>query len=184
MQFILKLNYLKFDLHLNDKYKFLIDISVALFGFLTIFILIQQQKADHMNIRNEESKLYNKIVTEMFTDSLNDFISNTEIQYFYNVLFKNDSPPSSPDTRKIILEEIIVNKMLSSYGNYAAYYYSHINLSEYKQLLIKHNSRIKKILNILLKSPTFKTYLNEYLQNIAGEDFIEFMKEHFNYSIN
>ena len=128
--------YLRFDLHLNDKYKFLIDIAVALFGFLTIFILIQQQNFNNSSSRNEESKLYNDILTEMFTDSLDDFIYNKDIQYFYNELFHNIPPPQNTE-RNIILEEVICVKMLSAYGNYTAYYYSHIDLSDYKDILTK-----------------------------------------------
>ncbi len=181
--FIIVLIYLKYDLHLNDKYKTLIDLAIALFGFLTIFILIQQQNINNIIIRNDESELYNNILTEMFTDSLDDFISNKEIQYFYNELFHNISPPADIP-RNTILEEIICFKILSSYGNYAAYYYSHINISDYKDLLIKHNYRIEQILKKLLNSTTFKVYLNSYLKEIAGKDFIKYMKEILNYTIS
>ena len=173
--------YLRFDLHLNDKYKVLIDLSVALFGFLTIFILVQQQNFNDASARNDESQLYNGIITDMFTNSLDDFILNKDIQYFYNVLFHNKAPPTND--RNIILEEIIVNKLLAAYGNYAAYYYSHINLSEYTDLLIKHNYRAKQILTILLKSDTFKIYLKTYFIDIAGLDFKQYMKEHMNYDV-
>lgn len=175
--------YLRFDLHLNDKYKFLIDIAVALFGFLTIFILIQQQNFNNLTSRNEESKLYNDILTEMFTDSLDDFIYNKDIQYFYNELFHNIAPPQNIE-RNIILEEVICVKILSAYGNYAAYYYSHIDLSDYKDLLTKHNYRVQNILKILIQSETFKKYLNPYLKNISGVDFVNYMKEHLKYQID
>lgn len=170
--------YLKFDLHLNDKYRILIDLSIALFGFLTIFVLIQQQNFNNLSARNDETELYNNILTGMFTDSLDDFISNKEIQYFYNELFHNIPPPDNVP-RNIILEEIICFKILSSYGNYTAYYYSHIDISNYKEILEKHNYRVKNILVILLKSKTFKKYLNSYLKDIAGEDFSQYMKEFF-----
>jgi hypothetical protein len=174
--------YLKFDLHLNDKYKVLIDLSIALFGFLTIFILIQQQNVNNDNIRNQETQLYNDITNNMFTNSLDDFILNKDIQYFYNELYHN-KPPSVGTTTYPILEEVYVYKLLAAYGNYAAYYYSHINLSDYKDLLVKHNYRAKKTLTILLKSDKFKKYLNSYITDIAGSDFIQYLKEELKYSI-
>ena len=174
--------YLKFDLHLNHKYKVLIDLSIALFGFLTIFILIQQQNTDNDNIRNQETQLYNGITNEMFTNSLDDFILNKDIQYFYNELFHNKSP-TTETTKNSILEEVYVYKLLAAYDNYAAYYYSHIKLADYKKLLKKHNHRAEKTLNLLLKSDKFKTYLNSYMKDIAGLDFIKYLKEQLNYSI-
>ncbi len=175
--------YLYFDLHLNDKYKILIDLSAALFGFLTIFILIQQQNFNNISMRNDESKIYNDILTEMFTDSLDDFILNKDIQYFYNELFHNINPPEGT-VRNVILEEIICFKILSAYGNYTAYYYSHIKLSDYKDILTKHNYRAKHILTTLLNSDRFKTYLNSYLKDLAGLDFKKYMKEELKHEIN
>ena len=176
--------YLKFDLHLNNKYKVLIDLSIALFGFLTIFILIQQQNTDNDNIRNQETMLYNGITNDMFTNSLDDFISNKDMQYFYNELYHNKSPPKEPQTtQSSILEEVYVYKLLAAYGNYAAYYYSHIKLADYKKLLIKHNHRAEKTLKVLLQSDKFKKYLNSYITDIAGLDFIQYLKEQLNYSI-
>jgi hypothetical protein len=174
--------YLKFNLHLNDKYKFIIDVSVALFGFLTIFILIQQQNFNNITARNEESKIYNEILTEMFTESLDDFILNKDIQYFYDELFNNIKPADDGDRNKI-LEEIICFKFLAAYGNYAAYYYSHIKIDEYKKLLEKHNYRAEKILKTLLKSDTFKVYLKKYLQDFAGKDLEKYLKDKLEYSV-
>jgi hypothetical protein len=175
--------YLKFNLHLNDKYKFIIDLSVALFGFLTIFILIQQQNFNNITARNEESKIYNEILTEMFTDSLDDFILNKDIQYFYNELFNNIKPDETKMVRNKILEEIICFKILAAYGNYAAYYYSHIKIYEYKKLLEKHNYRAEKILKTLLKSDTFKAYLQKYLKDFAGKDLEKYLKDKLEYSV-
>jgi hypothetical protein len=174
--------YLKFDLHLNDKYKVLIDLSIALFGFLTIFILIQQQNVNDDNIRNQETQLYNGITNDMFTNSLDDFILNKDIQYFYNELYHNKPVPDGTITNPI-LEEVYIYKLLAAYGNYAAYYYSHITLSDYKKLLKKHNYRAKQTLKLLLKSDKFKTYLNSYMKDIAGLDFIQYLKEELNYLI-
>ena len=174
--------YLRFDLHLNDKYKVLIDLSIALFGFLTIFILIQQQNVNDDNIRNQETLLYNDITNNMFTNSLDDFILNKDIQYFYDELYHN-KPVQTELTTNPILEEVYVYKLLAAYGNYAAYYYSHIKLSDYKDLLIKHNYRAKQTLTLLLKSEKFKTYLNSYMKDIAGLDLIQYLKEELNYSI-
>ena len=172
--------YFKFDLHMNEKYKVMIDLAVALFGFLTIFILIQQQNFNNISVRNDESIIYNDILTEMFTNSLDDFISNKEIQYFYNELYYNTSPPEGT-VRNIILEEIICFKILAAYGNYAAYYYSHINIDEYKNLLDKHNYRAEKILGTLLKSNKFKTYLDTYLKDFAGKDLEKYLKDKLKY---
>ncbi len=174
--------YLRFDLHLNDKYKVLIDLSVALFGFLTIFILIQQQQVNDDNTRNEETQLYNSITNDMFTNSLDDFLLNKDIQYFYNELYHNIPPPTGTVLNPI-LEEVYVYKLLAAYGNYTAYYYSHISLSDYKDLLEKHNYRAKHTLNLLLKSEKFKKYLNSFMKDIAGLDFIQYLKEHLNYTI-
>jgi hypothetical protein len=174
--------YLKFDLHLSDKYKVLIDLSVALFGFLTIFILIQQQNSNNDNIRNQETILYNGITDDMFTNSLDDFILNKEMQYFYNELYHDKSVPEGTIPNPI-LEEVYVYKLLAAYGNYAAYYYSHISLSDYKELLEKHNYRAERTLKLLLNSNKFKTYLNSYMKDIAGLDFIQYLKEQLNYTI-
>jgi hypothetical protein len=174
--------YLRFDLHLNDKYKMLIDVSAALFGFLTIFILIQQQNVNDANTRNQETQLYNEITNEMFTNSLDDFMLNKDLLYFYNELFHNIPAPGGT-IKNTTLEEIYVYKLLAAYGNYAAYYYSHIGLSDYKDLLEKHNYRAKHTLKILLKSNIFKSYLNSYMRDIAGLDFKKYLKEQLDYSI-
>ena len=175
--------YLKFNLHMDERYKVIIDLAVALFGFLTIFILIQQQDFNNISMRNDESKIYNDILTDMFTNSLEDFISNKDIQYFYNELFHNTSPPDGT-VRNTILEEIICFKILAAYGNYSAYYYSHNHIKEYKNLLNKHNYRAIKILETLLNSSRFKIYLNSYLNEVAGLDFKNYLKEQLNYSSN
>ena len=117
----------------------------------------------------------------MFTNLLDDFILDKDIQYLYYELFHN-KPPSDGTTTNPILEDVYVYKLLAAYGNYAAYYYSHINLSDYKDLLVKHNYRAKKTLTILLKSDKFKKYLNSYITDIAGSDFIQYLKEELKYS--
>ena len=172
--------YFKYNLHFDEKYKVLIDLSIALVGFLTIYSLLLQANYNNINEKNQEASIYKDVLTETFNTSLDDFINNN-MEYYYNELFNNIKPNDS--NRNPIREEIITFKMLSSYSNYASYFESSIKLSDYKKLLEKHNVRVINTLKVLLKSDTFKKYLNKYLNTIAGPPLIKYMKKYLDYTI-
>jgi hypothetical protein len=169
--------YFRYNLHLNEKYKFLIEVCTAIFGFLTIFVLLLQSNYNTSDAKNQESIIYNDILTNIFTNTMDNFMNNPDIYYFYDEIFNGKKPNQAE--RKPIMEEILCNQFLSACGNYSAYYYSHINIDTISTILKKHNKRILKIINFFMNAPTFDNYLIKYITNIAGDDFIDYMNEFF-----
>lgn len=169
--------YLYYNLHHSDQFKVLIDLIAAILGFLTIVALLMRASADNASARNIDSEIYDNIITELFTDTIDIFIENPDMQYFFDEIF-NNAPRPSNNTNEL-KEQMICFRILSNIGNYAMYYYSHVELPDYTEQLESHNGRVIKIILQFKQSNSFNNALDKYNSDYSGLEFAKYMNEFF-----
>lgn len=175
-----------FGLYKNYKYIVFIKLFVASNVIFTIYLIFVQIRNHSEEIANSNSEFYAKIMSNLFDNTLKLFRENPEMKYFYDDLFNNSSNAhyshSYPKSikRDKMMEQNITYSIMSSLANYSVFYYSHVELDDYKDLVIVQRERVIKIVNQFLKSKIFKENVVKGLNDFAGLNLIRFFKEFFN----
>jgi hypothetical protein len=111
------------------------------------------------------------------------FRENPKMKYYYDELF-NDADytahRSHSHPRDKMMEQNITYSIMSALATYSVFYYSHVELDDYKDLVIVQRERVIKIVNQFLKSKIFKENVVKGLNDFAGLNLIRFFKEFFN----
>jgi F0F1-type ATP synthase membrane subunit a len=114
------------------------------------------------------------------------------MKYFYDDLFNNSNSSSNsnshmnhhvnmnPVQRDRMMEQNITYTIMSALANYSVFYYSHVDVDDYKELVINQRERVLQIVTQFLKSDIFKENAAKYLNDFAGVNLIIFFKEFFN----
>lgn len=172
----------KFKLYKHEKYKVYISLFVALNVLFTCYIIFIQINNHNEELSNENSKFYQNIMTKLFNDTLKIFRENPHMNYFYNEMFNGIPYQQSGHIvqRDKVTEQNIVYTTLSSIANYAVYYYAHVKLENYREMILTQRYRCIKIINRFLESPIFKEHLETYFNDFAGLNNLKFFKEFFN----
>ena len=173
----------KFKLYKHEKYKVYISLFVASNVIFTIYIIFIQAQNHSEEIINSNSTFYNDLMNNLYDETLKIFRENPKMKYYFDELFNNIDSSSTSEyliQRDPYLEEIISYRIMSSMANYTVFYYSHVNLDNYKDLIVAQRYRIIKIINMFLNSKIFREYLDKYLNNFSGMNNLKFFKEFFN----
>ena len=119
-------------------------------------------------------KQYQDLAKEFYNDTLQIFINNPEMGYYFEHLFNN--VPISPNVvRHPTREKEITYLILSRLGTVMSY--EQIMDPQSRDFL---NKWIKQIVSNFVKSPIFLQYLKEYQQHFGGYLSAEFIKKNFN----
>ena len=196
-----------YKLYKDDKYKTYIKLFIASNVIFTVYVIFVQIDNHREEILNTNSSFYEKIMSNMFDDTLKIFRKNPKMKYFYDELFNNNGDSSSSYSssyssasasasassdfyphhaaiqtmqRDKMMEQNITYAIMSALANYSVFYYSHADLDEYKELVMNQRERVLKIVTQFLKSSIFKENLAKGLNDFAGLNLIKFFKEFFN----
>jgi len=171
----------RFKLYASEKHKSAIQLLIGLNVVFTVYILYSTLKFHKEEIGNTYSMFYEKLMSGIWGDIQSVFMRHPQMKYFYDELY-NGIEISSNENRDEYLEQIISFKLLSKYAHYAEYYYSHRDLSEYKDTVLLHNEIILKTMNNNLKSAIFRDYVDRYLSEFGGVPIINWFKEFYDIS--
>jgi len=175
-------------LYKDEKYKVYISLFVASNVLFTMYVIYIQISNHAEEVLNNNSTFYDNIMIKIFDDTLKIFRENPKMKYFYDELYNNSSSSSSSSNSELdyttqrdkMLEQNISYTIMSSLANYSTFYYSHIKLEKYRELIINQRYRVLKIMNKFLESKIFKENAIRCLNDFAGLNLLKFFKEFYN----
>lgn len=193
-----------FKLYKEYKYIVYIKLFVASNVIFTIYLIFVQIYNHTEEIVNTNTEFYAKIMSALFDDTLKIFRENPKMKYFYDDLFNNNNPDANANAnannananyneaysnsyshphemhRDKMMEQNITYSIMSALANYSVFYYSHVELDAYKDLVMAQRGRVLKIVAQFLKSNSFKENVEKGLNDFAGLNLTHFFKEFFN----
>lgn len=183
-----------YKLYKDDKYRVYIKLFIASNVLFTIYIIYLQIQSNREETLNSNSVLYEKIMSKLFDDTLKIFRKNPKMKYFYDDLFNNNGSHSNSHShmnshvnmnmnaiqRDKMMEQNITYNIMSALANYSVFYYSHVDLDDYKDLVTHQRDRVLQIVTQFLKSDIFKENAAKCLNEFAGVNLVKFFKDFFN----
>ena len=148
--------------------------AAAVFTILFSSAVVLQVLNYHRDRLTTRVNTFQQLAKEFYNDTLEIFINNPEMGYYFEHLFNN--VPISPNViRHPTREKEITYLILSRLGTVMSY--EQIMGPEPRE---QFNKWIKQIVNNFVKSPIFLQYLKEYQQHFGGYLSAEFIKKNFN----
>jgi len=121
-------------------------------------------------------------------ETLHDTENNNDLKYddlkVYDKKFHDElnNIEDIHDSYKNLQEKALFLGICQTISVYAQYYYLHLELSEYRDLVRLQNNRFYNILEGYLKYPEFRKTLQYFINYQAGHRSQKYMKEFFNIS--
>ena len=188
----LLLSFHHYKLYKGDKYRTYIKLFIASNVLFTIYVIFIQIQRNREEILNSNTVFYEKIMSNLFDDTLKIFRKNPKMKYFYDDLFNNNGSHSNSHShshvnmnmnaiqRDKMMEQNITYNIMSALANYSVFYYSHVDLDDYKDLVMHQRDRVLQIVTQFLKSDIFKENAAKCLNEFAGVNLVKFFKDFFN----
>jgi hypothetical protein len=173
----------KYKLYANPKYKFYVKLFIATNVMFTIYVIFFQASNHNEEILNNHSVFYDKIMSKLKHGTISLFQNNPKMKYFFDELVNNNNLSSESDYlthRDHEMEIIISYNIMDTLADFAVFYYSHVDLDNYRKLLISQRYTVIKTFNRYLKSDIFRSHADTYLNNVGGLNTLKFCKEFFN----
>lgn len=161
-------------LHKNKAMHIYLMQASAVFSIIFYAAVFLQVLSYNRDQEIQTVKEYEDIAKEFFNDTINIFIENPDLGYYFEHLF-NDTPISPDTIRHLRREREITYLILSKLGTIVSY--EDIMAPKSKALL---DEWITKIMSNFVKSPIFVQYWEDYKNTFGGYLSSKFMKKHFN----
>ena len=172
--------YFMLNIGKNDKFKTLISFYGSLSIFISVYSLNLQINQSTLNRISSDTVYINKIFTDIDGDIYNFFSKNDKLSYYHNELYDKKTEYKNED-RNVPLEKLISFKILSNVETLINYIDAlKTSNGMTKQLIIAEN-KLKKLLNMFLKSSIFIEHWKEYRNTIAMEWTIDYFDLYFEY---
>jgi len=171
--------YFKTDLGANIKFQTLTNMYIALCTFVTVYSIYLSNKISYANVINTELDSLNPLFQNITQDISSFFIANTNMNYYYDELF-NGKINQDESIRHIILEQIITNNILTTIDSIINYIDSYKIAHGTNFQLKMMETKLKKLLEKLFKSPIFVENWNNFKNIFALEWTKIFIKINFN----
>jgi hypothetical protein len=164
----------------NDKFKTLVSFYASLSIFISVYSLYLQINNTKLNRISSDVVYINKVLSDIDNDIYNFFSKNEKMNYYYNELYNGITDYKEED-RNIQLEKLISFKILSNSETlinyidalkYASGITSELNIAEIK---------LKKILNMFIKSKIFVENWKNYSKKIAMDWTKDYFDLYFEY---
>ena len=171
--------YFKTEIGANIKFQTLTNMYIALCTFVTVYSIYLSNKISYANVINTELDSLNPLFQNITQDISSFFIANTNMNYYYDELF-NGKINQDESIRHIILEQIITNNILITIDSIINYIDSYKIAHGTNFQLKMMETKLKKLLEKLLKSPIFVENWNNFKNIFALEWTKIFIKINFN----
>jgi hypothetical protein len=164
-------------LHKNHKFNVFLQLlsslgALALGATLILTIVSQKETSDMQAVQNFD------ILYQKFTETLQIFMEHPEMNYYYNELFGLQHLNYGIHyKRNRDLENQITTKIFNTMTSFI-YYYS---VNDYKPIVNTSiiQKRMKKILDLHVKSPIFLENWEIYKKTLATSMLISYMKQNY-----
>jgi hypothetical protein len=179
---IIMIHVLYFTLNIgkNDKFKTLISFYGSLSIFITTYSLYNQINQTILNRISSDVTYVNKIFSDIDNDIYNFFSKNDKMNYYYDELYYGISNYKLED-RNIQLEKILSFKLLSNIETLINYMDAIKSAGGITSELDIAEIKLKKILNVFLKSKIFVDNWKEYSKLIAMNWTKDYFDLYFEY---
>jgi len=181
----------KYKLYNQPKYKFYIKLFISANVMFTIYVIYFQASNHNVEILNNHSKFYNKIMGDIKHGTLFLLKDNPKMKYYFDELVNNNNNNNDNEMYSVSeylthrdpgMELTITYKIMDTFTDFAVFYYSHVNLDSYRTLMISQRYTVLKTFNMYLNSKIFRENLDIYLNSVAGLNVMKFCKEFLNIS--
>lgn len=172
--------YFTLNIGKNDKFKTLISFYGSLSIFITVYSLYNQINQTVLNRISSDVTYVNNIFSNIDNDIYNFFSKNDKMNYYYNELYYGISNYKLED-RNIQLEKILSFKLLSNIETLINYMDAIKSAGGITSELDIAEVKLKKILNIFLKSKIFVDNWKEYSKLIAMNWTKDYFDLYFEY---
>lgn len=195
----------KYKLYAREKWKVTISLFIGVNALFTAFVLFQQNSIHEEDVVNSLTERYETISDALYNKPLDTAMKTPSLNYLVKEMFLNESGDNHGKyddlkfyDKKFLDNLMNVNDIYNSSKNlqaralflqicqtisvYSQYYYLHLELSEYKHLIISQNTRFINILSGYLKYPDFRRTVQYFINYQAGHRSQKFLKEFFNIS--
>ena len=172
--------YFTLNIASNDKFKTLVSFYGSLSIFISTYSLFIAINNNKLNRISSDVVYINKIFSDIDNDIYNFFSKNDKMSYYYKELYNNISEYKEDD-RNIQLEKIISFKILSNAETLINYIDSLKSVNNISNDLEIGEIKLKKLLDIFLKSKIFVQYWKEYSKTIAMNWTKDYFDLYFEY---
>lgn len=167
--------YFKYNISKNDTFTNLLKTYASFSILLTVYSLYKQSVNTYLASINTQINYYNQLIQGV-NDKISAFFSaNKNMYYYYDELFYTVSNYNQAD-RNIAMEKIISNQILSGIDSLINYIDSYKKVSIDNFQLVIAEEKIKKILNLFMKSKIFLEHWKQFRKTLAlnwTKDYID-----------
>ena len=178
--FFINIAYFGLNIGKNDKFKTLISFYGSLSIFISVYSLLMQINQTKLNRISNDITYINKIFSDIDTDIFNFFSKNENMKYFYYEIYDQNSDYKDENRNKE-LERMFSFKILSNTETLINYIDSLKAANGKTPQLNIAESKLKKLLNNLLKSKIFIENWKEYSKSIAMDWTKDYFDLYFEY---
>lgn len=161
-------------LHRSKPFELYIQAAAGIFSIIFSSAAVLQVLSYNRERKVEIVKDYEELAKSFYNDTIQLFIDNDDMQYYFENLF-NNQPILNGTSRNVTKEREITYLIFSKLGTITSY--ETIMDTDDKKLL---DQWIVKILGNFMKSDVFRGYWNDYKNTFGGYLSSIYMKEHFN----
>ncbi len=181
--------YNRYKLYSLEKWKVIISLFVGVNALFTGVVLFNQNTIHQEDVTNKISETYEKLSDSLYSKPLNIIITKPNLKHLVKDMYMNNGDSNHYEynenlTEKIDSinpdEKIVFLEICQVISVYAQYYYLHLDLYEYRDLVKSQNIRFYNILSGYLKYPPFRETVQYYVENNAGYRSQKYLKEFFN----
>lgn len=194
--FLVNYLFIYFKLYTQEKYKVSISLFISFNVLLTAYILLTQVNNHQEEIHNIIAENYSDYLNDIYSEPIKVMLKNKNNSQLFVEVFDNNKSDNRIVTNKIYknlgndldynsisnVDKAICSIINSGISNYALFYYTHLELSQYTILMKRQNYRMLKVINVYLKSPIYNVMLEYYLRGSCGLYTLKFFKEFYNIS--
>ncbi len=173
--------YFMLNIGKNDKFKTLISFYGSLSIFISVYSLNMQINQSSLNRISSDVVYINKIFTDIDSDIYIFFSKNDKLSYYYDELYDKKTEYKKED-RNIPLEKLISFKILSNVETLINYLDALKTANGISSQLIIAEKKLKKLLNLFIKSLIFVEHWKEYKKTLATQwtiDYVDLWCEYY-----
>jgi hypothetical protein len=169
------IHFWKGNYYRNNKFKILLTVITTFTSIMFSSAIIVQVLNYHNQKANEEIDRYNSLSKVFLDDTLDIFIKNPEMNYYYNELVGIQEIDKNTK-RNYVLENQISMLIFSKLAKFAIF----AQQATDKEVTIKIENWMGHVADTFMKSPTLRYYwINEYKPKLSGPASRAYMEKHF-----
>ena len=173
-------SYWKANLGIDPNFQTLVQIFMAITIIMTVYSVYLQNITYADQAANEDTNFFDNFFKDFFDSTIEFFINNPSMNYYFNELFYNTSNYNEKDRNKDL--ETQYSLIIFSRMGAIVYYintYKKKKYGEHSQQLKRTENKLLKILDSFYGSKIFVENWNMYKKGLANPGIIDYVKKNF-----